>query len=63
MLGKDNLVLDFELGYGYQWWIFEGEEGEFLVIGVYNQFVFVNLICGIVIVKLLVNSDYGMLVE
>lgn len=30
------------LGYGYQWWIPEGKEGEFLAIGVYGQFIYVN---------------------
>ena len=29
-------------GYGYQWWIPRGDEGEFLAMGVYNQFIYVN---------------------
>jgi len=58
--GKDNPASDFELGYGYQWWIPEGDEGEFSAIGVYNQFVFVNPTRGIVIVKLSAFSDYGI---
>jgi CubicO group peptidase (beta-lactamase class C family) len=57
--GKNNPASDFELGYGYQWWIPEGNEGEFSAIGVYNQFVFVNPTDGAVIVKLSANSDYG----
>jgi CubicO group peptidase (beta-lactamase class C family) len=57
--GKNNPASDFELGYGYQWWIPEGNEGEFSAIGVYNQFVFVNPTDGVVIVKLSANSDYG----
>lgn len=60
MPGKDNPASDFELGYGYQWWIPEGAEGEFSAIGVYNQFVFVNPSCGTVIVKLSAYSDYGV---
>lgn len=63
MPGKDNPASDFELGYGYQWWIPEGEEGEFSAIGVYNQFVFVNPTRGTVIVKLSANSDYGTSAE
>lgn len=59
MPGKDNPASDFELGYGYQWWVPEGDEGEFSAIGVYNQFVFVNPTRGTVIVKLSANSDYG----
>ncbi|MEM7741262.1 MAG: serine hydrolase [Pseudomonadota bacterium] len=57
--GKNNPATDFELGYGYQWWIPEGDEGEFSAIGVYNQFVYVNPTSGTVIVKLSANSNYG----
>ncbi len=61
--GKDNPASDFELGYGYQWWIPEGGEGEFSAIGVYNQFVFVNPAQDLVIVKLSAFSDYGVSLE
>ncbi len=47
------------LGYGYQWWIPEGERGEFSAIGVYNQFVFVDPSRDVVIVKLSANRAYG----
>lgn len=59
MPGKNNPASDFELGYGYQWWVPDGDEGEYSAIGVYNQFVFVNPTRGTVIVKLSANSDYG----
>jgi len=59
MPGKDNPASDFELGYGYQWWVPEGDEGEYSAIGVYNQFVFVNPTRSTVIVKLSANSEYG----
>ncbi len=59
MPGEGNPASDFALGYGYQWWVPEGAEGEFSAIGVYNQFVFVNPSRGTVIVKLSANSDYG----
>ncbi|WP_299774714.1 serine hydrolase [uncultured Pseudoteredinibacter sp.] len=49
----------FPLGYGYQWWIPEGEEGEYSAIGVYNQFIYVNPSRDLVIVKLSANSEYG----
>ncbi|MEO1101032.1 MAG: serine hydrolase [Pseudomonadota bacterium] len=61
--GKDNPASDFELGYGYQWWIPEGDDGEFSAIGVYNQFVFVNPAQDLVIVKLSAFSDYGVSLE
>ncbi len=57
--GKDNPASDEELGYGYQWWIPEGDGGEFLVIGVYNQFTYVNPAHGVVIVKLSSNRNYS----
>jgi len=49
------------LGYGYQWWIPGKEEniseveGDFLAIGVYNQFMYVSPKFNIVIVR---NSAY-----
>ena len=50
---------EFPVGYGYQWWIPDGEVGEFTAIGVYNQFVYVDPSRNVVIVKLSANSDYG----
>ena len=47
------------LGYGYQWWIPEGDRGEFSAIGVYNQFVYVDPSRGVTIVKLSANRAYG----
>lgn len=29
-------------GYGYQWWIPQGKEGEYMAMGVYNQYTYVN---------------------
>lgn len=43
------------LGYAYQFWIPQGDEGEFMAIGVYGQFVYVNPTRGVVIAK---NSAY-----
>jgi CubicO group peptidase (beta-lactamase class C family) len=44
-----------EWGYAYQFWIPQGEEGEFMAIGVYRQFIYVNPIRRVVIAK---NSAY-----
>lgn len=49
----------FPFGYGYQWWVPEGERGEFAAIGIYNQFVYVDPSRGTVIVKLSANRKYG----
>jgi len=54
-----GINIDFPLGYGYQWWIPEGNQGEYSAIGVYNQFIYVNPTTDVVIVKLSANSDYG----
>ena len=63
MPGKDNPASDFALGYGYQWWIMDGDEGEFSAIGVYNQFVYVNPTRNTVIVKLSANNSYGVTLD
>jgi CubicO group peptidase (beta-lactamase class C family) len=49
----------FPLGYGYQWWLPDGNRGEFSAIGVYNQYVYVDPSRGVVIVKLSANPAYG----
>lgn len=46
------------IGYGYQWWIPEGNEGEFLAIGVYSQWIYVNPSRNIIIVKTSANPDF-----
>jgi len=47
------------LGYGYQWWLPEGERGEFSAIGIYNQLVYVDPSRGVTVVKLSANPAYG----
>lgn len=39
------------LGYGYQWWVPKGCEGEFMAIGVYSQWIYVNPSQCVIIVK------------
>lgn len=53
---RDNAAHD--LGYGYQWWIPEGNEGEFLAIGVYNQFIYINPTTRTVVVKHSANPGF-----
>ena len=55
---RDNS--DSALGYGFQWWLMDGDDGEFSAIGVYNQFVYVNPARGLVITKLSANRNYGL---
>ncbi len=59
LLPGDNPQSSFPLGYGYQWWLTDGDEGEYAAIGVYNQFIYVNPAHGVVIVKLSANSNYA----
>lgn len=45
------LASENSLGYGYQWWVPGGDEGDFLAIGIYGQVIYVNPHHNIVIVK------------
>jgi len=51
---------DYVFGYGYQWWLIDGDQDDYSAIGVYNQFVYVNPKRRVVIVKLSANRTYGM---
>jgi CubicO group peptidase (beta-lactamase class C family) len=48
-----------KLGYAYQWWIPKSEEGEFMAIGVYGQFIYVNPKRRVVIAKNTAYVDYN----
>jgi len=54
-----NPASDWVLGYGYQWWIPENPEGDFLAIGIYNQFIYVHPRLGVVIAKTSAYADYN----
>ena len=45
-------------GYGYQWWIPEGEDGEFWARGVFNQYIYINPTTKTVIVKNSANQNF-----
>ena len=59
LMPGDNPLSDFPMGYGYQWWVMDGDQGEYSAIGVYNQFIYVNPSKNMVIVKLSANSNYA----
>ncbi len=48
-----------EYGYGFQWWVFDGNEGEYAAMGIYNQLIYINPKHNIVIVKSAANNKYG----
>ncbi|MGL5479072.1 MAG: serine hydrolase domain-containing protein [Clostridium sp.] len=47
-----------DIGYGYQWWIPEGNEEEFLAIGVYSQWIYVNRAENIIVVKTSADPNF-----
>lgn len=48
------------LGYGYQWWVPQSDEGEFMAVGVYGQFVYVNPARAVVIAKTSAYAPYNV---
>lgn len=53
---RDNS--DINLGYGYQWWIPEKADQEFMALGIYGQYIYVNQKAGVVIVKNSANINF-----
>jgi CubicO group peptidase (beta-lactamase class C family) len=49
---------DWTIGYQYQWWVPEGSEEEFMAIGVWGQYIYVNPHRNVVIVKTAVDPDF-----
>jgi len=49
---------DLDLGYGYQWWLPVDADQEFMAIGIYDQFIYVNQKANIVIVKNSAHIDF-----
>ena len=58
LMPGENPSSDWVMGYGYQWWIPENPEGDFMAIGIYNQFIYVNPDLGVVIAKNSAYADY-----
>ena len=56
-----NNDINNTIGYGYQWWIPDGKDKEFMAIGVYGQFIYVNPVKNIIIVK--TNADPNFMSE
>ncbi len=47
------------LGYGYQWWIPENPDGDFLAIGIYGQAIYIYPKYNIVIARTSAYTDYN----
>lgn len=54
----NNPASSWVLGYGYQWWIPEEPDGDYLAIGVYNQFIYVYPRYRVVIAKSSAYPNY-----
>ncbi len=53
-----NLDAYNAIGYGYQWWVPEGDKGEFMAIGVYGQWIYVNPSNQVIIVKIGADPNF-----
>jgi len=47
-----------DFGYGYQWWILDGDESEYMAIGVFNQYIYINPTTNTIIVKNSANQNF-----
>ena len=47
----DNPASFWTFGYGYKWWIPENPQGDFLAIGIWGQYIYVDPVREVVIVK------------
>lgn len=59
LLPGENPLSNSLHGYGYQWWIPQGAEDEFMAKGIYHQYIFVDPDADIVIVKTSANHRYN----
>ncbi len=48
------------MGYGYQWWLPADTEGDFMAIGIYNQYIWVHPTLRVVIPKSSAYPDYDL---
>lgn len=58
MPGADNPASSSSWGYGYQWWIPDPDQGDFLAAGIYNQYIYVNPAARVVIAKNSANHRF-----
>lgn len=54
----ENPASSWTLGYGYHWWIPENPENEFLAIGIWGQYIYVDQVRKVVIVKTSADYDF-----
>ncbi|WP_299780619.1 serine hydrolase [uncultured Roseobacter sp.] len=54
----ENPASSWTFGYGYHWWIPEAPEDEFLAIGIWGQYIYVDRFRRIVIIKSSADPDF-----
>lgn len=58
LMPKDDVTSVDAPGYGYQWWVPAGNRGDYIALGVYNQFIYVDPLRRVVIAKTSANPHY-----
>lgn len=53
---RDSATTDF--GYGYQWWIPTNPDQEFMALGIYGQYIYINQKLNVVIAQNSANRDF-----
>jgi len=56
----DNPASSWSFGYGYHWWVPENPRDEFLAIGIWGQYVYVDRARQVVIVKTSADHDFDI---
>jgi CubicO group peptidase (beta-lactamase class C family) len=54
----DNPASSWTFGYGYKWWVPEDPRGDFLAIGVWGQYIYVDPVREVIIVKTSADPDF-----
>lgn len=54
----DNPASDWTFGYGYKWWIPEDPQGDFTAIGVWGQYIYIDPVREVVIVKTSADPEF-----
>ncbi len=60
LMPGENSLSNWVMGYGYQWWIPENPDGEYMGIGIYGQAIYVYPRLNIVIAKTSAYADYDI---
>lgn len=51
-------VIGAVVGYGYQWWVPPGDDGDYFAVGIYGQYIYISPKTGVVIAKNSAHRDF-----